>query len=99
MPTAPQRTSAFERALDEVLRSPLDRIIETAERIVERADGPLRSDYASYGNDIAAAAKHLLSVLRGMTEEVAADRTAVDLTALAAEAVVMLESVADERKV
>ena len=45
--------------------SPLDRIIESAERIVERADGPLRSDYASYGNDIAAAARHLLSVVRG----------------------------------
>ena len=40
----------FDHALDEVLRSPLDRIIESAERIVERADGPLRSDYASYGN-------------------------------------------------
>ena len=52
------RTAAFDDALDEVLRSPLDRIIQSAERIVERADGPLRSDYASYGNDIAAAARH-----------------------------------------
>ena len=60
----PSRTAAFDDALDEVLRSPLDRIIESAERIVERADGPLRSDYASYGNDIAAAARHLLSVIR-----------------------------------
>jgi signal transduction histidine kinase len=93
------RSEAFDHALDEVLRSPLDRIIETAERIVERADGPLRSDYASYGNDIAAAAKHLLSVLRGMTEEVAGDRKLIDLTALAAEAVVMLESSAEERRV
>src|SRR4029078_7081918 len=48
------RSEAFDHALDEVLRSPLDRIIATAERIVERADGPLRSDYDSYGNDIAA---------------------------------------------
>src|SRR5213075_2122938 len=93
------RSEAFDHALDEVLRSPLDRIIETAERIVERADGPLRSDYASYGNDIAAAAKHLLSVIRGMSEEVAADRKVLDLTALAAEAVVMLESSAEERRV
>ena len=54
------RTSAFDDALDEALRSPLDRIIESAERIVERADGPLRSDYASYGTDIATAARHLL---------------------------------------
>ena len=93
------RSEAFDHALDEVLRSPLDRIIETAERIVERADGPLRSDYASYGSDIAAAAKHLLSVLRGMTEEAIADRKMIDLTALAAEAVVMVESAAEERKV
>jgi signal transduction histidine kinase len=93
------RSEAFDHALDEVLRSPLDRIIETAERIVERADGPLRSDYASYGNDIAAAAKHLLSVIRGMSEEVAADRKVLDLTALAAEAVVMLDAPAEERRV
>jgi signal transduction histidine kinase len=98
-PVGAPRSEAFDHALDEVLRSPLDRIIETAERIVERADGPLRSDYASYGNDIAAAAKHLLSVLHGMTEEVVVDRKTVDLTALAAEAVVMLESSAEERQV
>jgi signal transduction histidine kinase len=93
------RSAAFDHALDEVLRSPLDRIIESAERIVERADGPLRSDYASYGTDIAAAAKHLLSVIRGMSEEPAQDRHSVDLAALAAEAVVMLEASAEERKV
>ena len=93
------RTEAFDHALDEVLRSPLDRIIETAERIVERADGPLRSDYASYGNDIAAAAKHLLSVIRGMSEEIADARKLLDLTAVAAEAVLMLEPSAEERNI
>ena len=46
-----------------------DRIIESAERIVERADGPLRGEYAGYGGDIAAAARHLLSVIRSMTED------------------------------
>lgn len=98
-PRETARPEAFDHALDEVLRSPLDRIIATAERIVNRADGPLRSDYASYGNDIAAAARHLLSVIRGMNEEVGGDRKELDLTALAAEAVVMLESAAEERKV
>jgi signal transduction histidine kinase len=93
------RTEFFDHALDEVLRAPLDRIIESAERIVERADGPLRSDYASYGNDIAAAARHLLSVVRGMSEDSTQGNQAIDLTALAAEAVVMLESPAEERKV
>ena len=95
----PGRPAAFDHALDEVLRSPLDRIIETAKRIVERADGPLRSDYASYGNDIAAAAKHLLSVIHGMNEELVGDRRPINLTAVAAEAVVMLEASAEERNV
>ena len=97
--TARERTTAFDHALDEVLRSPLDRIIESAERIVERADGPLRSDYAGYGNDIAAAARHLLSVLTSMSEEPASKQHSIDLAALAAEAVVMLESSADEQAV
>ncbi len=95
----PARSAAFDDALDQVLRSPLDRIIESAERIVERADGPLRSDYAGYGNDIAAAARHLLSVLTSMSEQPAVSHRSVDLAALAAEAVVMLESSADEQGV
>ena len=98
-PQVPARTAAFDHALDEVLRSPLDRIIESAERIVERADGPLRSDYAGYGNDIAAAARHLLSVLTSMSEEPKADQHKIDLAALAAEAMVMLESSAEEQGV
>ena len=91
------RPSAFDVTLDEVLRSPLDRIIESAERIVERADGPLRSDYASYGNDIASAARHLLSVLTSMSSENAGDHRSIDLARLVAEAVVMLDSSAQER--
>jgi len=95
----PERTAAFDLALDEALRSPLDRIIESAERIVERSDGPLRSDYASYGNDIAAAARHLLSVIRSMSEDSAQGQGTIDLTAVAAEAVVMLDATAEEREV
>src|SRR5262249_50760418 len=90
------RTSAFDHALDEALRSPLDRIIESAERIVERADGPLRSDYASYGNDIAAAARHLPSAMRPMSEDPTQGQRTIDLGALAGEALVMLESRAEE---
>jgi signal transduction histidine kinase len=89
----------FDDALDEVLRSPLDRIIESAQRIVERADGPLRTDYASYGTDIASAARHLLSVIRGMSAEATHNQASIDLAALAAEAVVMLESQAEDHKV
>lgn len=94
----PERTAAFDLALDEALRSPLDRIIETAQRIVERADGPLRSDYAGYGNDIATAARHLLSVIQSMSED-PRHGGVVDLAALAAEAVVMLDARAEERGV
>jgi len=96
---APARASAFDHALDEVLRSPLDRIIESAERIVERSEGPLRSDYASYGNDIAAAARHLLSVLTTMNEGPAQGHGSIDLAAVAAEAVVLVDSTAQERGV
>jgi len=96
-PAQQARTNAFDHALDEVLRSPLDRIIESAERIVERSDGPLRSDYASYGNDIAAAAKHLLSVLTSMNEEAVESQRSIDLAALAAEAVVLVDSTAEDR--
>jgi anti-sigma regulatory factor (Ser/Thr protein kinase) len=91
------RATGFDLALDELLRSPVDRIIQSAERIVERADGPLRSDYASYGNDIASAARHLLSVLHAMSEDPAQVHGLVDLAALSAEAVIMLESSAEER--
>jgi len=93
------RTSAFDHALDEALRSPLDRIIESAERIVERADGPLRSDYANYGTDIAAAARHLLSVIRSMSEDPTHGQRTIDLAALAGEAAVMLDSTAEDRSI
>ena len=96
---ATRRTQGIDDALDELLRSPIDRIIESAERIVARADGPLRSDYASYGNDIASAARHLLSVLRAMSEDPTQVHGLVDLASLSAEAVIMLESSAEERGV
>lgn len=94
-----RRTAGIDDALDELLRSPIDRIIESAERIVARADGPLRSDYASYGNDIASAARHLLSVLRAMSEDPTQVHGLVDVASLSAEAVIMLESSAEDRGV
>jgi signal transduction histidine kinase len=92
-------STAFDDALDEALRTPLDLIIESAERIVERADGPLRSDYANYGSDIASAARHLLSVIRAMSEDPRHGQQTIDLGAIAAEAVVMLESSAEDQGV
>ncbi|MGH6659652.1 MAG: PAS domain-containing sensor histidine kinase, partial [Sphingomicrobium sp.] len=85
-----------DHALDNVLRSPLDRIIAEAEQIVERGDGPLRSDYASYGNDIAAAARHLLSVVSAQGDDPEYGHGQIDLAALAAEALILVEPVAKE---
>jgi signal transduction histidine kinase len=87
-----------------VLRQPLRRILESADRIIDRADGPLRGDYANYGNDIAAAARHLSSVIEGMRGEGdgtngAFEPESVDISALAAEAVVMVEPAAEARDV
>ena len=93
------KLSAADDALDSVLRSPLDRIIAEAGQIVGRSDGPLRSDYASYGNDIAAAARHLLSVINAMADESGEGHGPIDLGGLAAEAVMLLEAAAEEGEV
>ena len=86
--------SQLDDIIDEALRSPLDRIIESADRIVLQSEGPLRSDYADYASDIAAAARHLLSVIRSMNGEAAQDQDRIDLVVLATEAVGLLESTA-----
>lgn len=88
---------AFEESLDQALRSPLDRIISAADRIVERSDGPLRSDYATYASDIAAAGRHLLSVIRNMGAGGMAAAGQADLAALAQEATALVQSLAEER--
>jgi signal transduction histidine kinase len=90
----------LDPALDEALRSPLDRIIAAAERIVDRSEGPLRSDYAAYAGDIAAAGRHLLSVIRTMTEqESAKDSGQVDLAKAAADAVQLVEESAEKQSI
>ena len=89
----------IDPALDQALRSPLARIIQAAEGIVERADGPLRSDYAAYAGDIAAAARHLLSVIRSMVEQPSDSGGLVDLAVLAGDALALVQPQADERKV
>lgn len=88
---------AIDQALNEALRSPLDRIIESAERIADRSDGPLRGDYAAYASDISAAARHLLSVIHSMSAEPGQGHRTIDLAALAAEAVVLIAPAAEAR--
>jgi two-component sensor histidine kinase len=97
---ARQPAQLFDPALDEALRSPLDRIIAAAERISDRSEGPLRSDYAAYAGDIAAAGRHLLSVIHSMTEQEAAPKPAeiVDMADAAAEAIQLVQPRAQERE-
>ena len=81
-----------------LLREPLDVIVGEAERIADRAEGPLRSDYAAYASDIASAAKHLLDVLQAMGREVAADEQPqqIDLAELAFEAAGLVQAQAND---
>ena len=90
---------AIDPALDHALRSPLARIIEAAEGIADRADGPLRSDYATYAGDISAAARHLLSVIRAMVDQPPEGEASVDLSPLAEEAIGLVQSKAEGRSV
>lgn len=87
---------------DDLLREPLASIISEAQQIAARAEGPIRSDYAAYASDIAAAARHLLEVLQSMGQQVgqaAPAEDAIDLTALAAEAAGLVNSAASKRGV
>ena len=98
-PQGPPQPLAIDQALNEALRSPLDRIIDAAERIADRSDGPLRNDYAAYASDISAAARHLLSVIHSISEEPGQGHRTIDLAALAAEALVLVAPSADARGV
>jgi len=94
---ADRNAPVFEESLDEALRSPLARIISAADHIVERGDGPLRSDYADYASDIAAAGRHLLSVIRAMGQGTAAAAQRIDVEQLARDAVGLVQPTADQR--
>ena len=65
---------AFGERLDQALRVPLDRIIDSAERISAQPDGPLQSDYSSYAVDIATAGRHLLALVDDLVDLQAIER-------------------------
>lgn len=97
-PAPAAQSPAVDSALRTALRSPLDSIIRTAETMADRTGAPVRDEYAAYAADIAAAARHLLSVIRSLGEQVQAPGDQqVDLVELAAEAVALIESAATDR--
>ncbi len=100
-PISPKAQEPVERdpAFDELLRSPLRHIIDSADRITRRSDGPLRDDYAAYAAVISAAAHYLLSVVGSMGEDAAAGRATIDLVDLVYEAVGLIETAASEREI
>jgi len=66
--------SAFGERLDQALRAPLAQIVESAERLRAQPEGPLRSDYTGYAADIAAAGRHLLSLVGDLVDLQAIER-------------------------
>ena len=97
---------AFGERLDKALRLPLDQIIANAETISAQPDGPLRTDYASYACDIAAAARHLLALVDDLVDLQAIERPdfkpevePIDLADVARRAAGLLSVRAGDRRV
>lgn len=88
-----------DSTFNDLLRSPLREIIDSADRIAGRSDGPIRDDYAAYAADISAAAHHLLSVVRSMGENGTSGPDTIDLVGLVYEALGLVETAANEREV
>ena len=66
--SAPPKSSAFAERLGQALRAPLAYIVENAERLRTQPEGPLRRDYTGYASDIAAAGRHLLSLIDDLVD-------------------------------
>ena len=81
------------------LRTPLDRIIAAADKIVDRSDGPLRGDYGAYANDIAAAGRHLLSIVQTMGRGQATPAEPVDLVAASSEAIALVAASGQAKRI
>jgi anti-sigma regulatory factor (Ser/Thr protein kinase) len=92
--------------LDDLLSEPLASIIGQAEAIAERSQGPLKNDYAGYGTDIAAAARHLLGLLAALGDgasdqsiEPSPSGEVLDLAELVLDAASLVQTEASTRNV
>jgi signal transduction histidine kinase len=98
--------SAFGERLDLALRTPLNQIIDNAERLRAQPDGPLRRDYSEYAADIATAGRHLLSLVDDLVDlqaiersDFAPDAEEIDLADIARRAAGLLTVRAADRDV
>jgi signal transduction histidine kinase len=105
-PEAALESGAFSERLDKALRAPLAHIIANAETIGAQPDGPIRTDYAGYAGDIAAAGRHLLALVDDLVDlqaierpEFTPEREEIDLADVARRAAGLLAVRAAERKV
>ena len=73
-PEPARDSGAFGERLDRALRAPLAHIIANAETIGSQGEGPIRGDYAVYATDIAAAGRHLLSLVDDLVDLQAIER-------------------------
>lgn len=97
---------SFARRLDAALRGPIGRIIHNADAAASQVDGPVRRGYAGYANDIASAARHLLSLVDDLSNLQAVERAdfsidtdVVDLADISRRAAGLLSVRASDRKV
>ncbi len=74
-------TQLVSARLEAALRAPIGRIIEQADALALQADGALRRDYALYGGDVAAAARHLLGLVDDLGSAQAIDHAGLRVEA------------------
>jgi signal transduction histidine kinase len=90
----------LDSAIQTALRSPLDKIVESAREMRETPKGEVSEEYAAYASDIATAAHHLLSVIRSLGEQSqSGGGSRVDLIELTSEAIGLIETAAKERSI
>lgn len=71
---APAFGEQFADRLDRALRTPLQRIVAHADSIGAQADGPVRSEYVEYAQDISSAARHLMGLVDDLVDLSAIER-------------------------
>ena len=105
-PQGRTRASAFSERLGQALRAPLTYIVDHAEKLRAQPEGPLRRDYTGYAGDIAAAGRHLLSLVDDLVDLQAIEGEGfrpetepVDLADLARRAAGLLAVRASDRRV